>query len=128
MIRAWVRSLWVAANRALIGAPSEIPNSATRCAPTVSSTAVRSSIRCSRVRAPSIGSESPVPGLSNEMTRANLGQPAQGALDRRMLDRGFEMRDEPRHDDEIDRALAEQRIGDVEPAALRVGDLRIHVR
>ena len=72
MIRACVRSACVAANRALIGAPSEIPNSAARSAPAPSRTAVRSSIRCSSVWGPSIGSDSPVPGLSKEITRANL--------------------------------------------------------
>ena len=70
MTSARVRSGWVAANRAHIGAPSEIPRGPP-LHPVASSTAVRSSIRSSSVEGPAVGSERPVPGLSKAITRSN---------------------------------------------------------
>ena len=126
MISARVRSACVAANRALIGAPSEIPNSAARSAPAASRTAVRSSIRCSSVWGPSIGSERPVPGLSKR-SPARTSPAGDSALDRGQLERRLQVGDESRHHDQVDRAVAGERVGDIEPAALGVGDLEIHV-
>ncbi len=68
MTSARVRSGWVAAKRAHIKLPSEIPKSAARSTSAASRTAVRSSIRCSRVAGPSVGSERPVPGLSKTIS------------------------------------------------------------
>ena len=69
--RLTTRSGWVAANSTDIGAPSEAPSNVARVNPASSITALRSSIRVSSVGTSATGSESPVPRLSNVMTRAN---------------------------------------------------------
>ena len=66
-----VSSGWVAANRIDIGTPSDTPIRAARSDPAASMTARTSSIRSSSVGAPTTGSESPVPRLSNMIKRAN---------------------------------------------------------
>ena len=67
-------SVWagcVAANRLHIGPPSDTPSSTACLDPTASSTARTSSMRCSRVGRCVTGSDSPVPRLSNRISREN---------------------------------------------------------
>jgi len=64
------RSGRVAASSAAAKPPSEYPMTTARSDPTASSTATMSSARCSTVGVAGIGSDSPVPGLSNRITRA----------------------------------------------------------
>jgi hypothetical protein len=71
MTSALVRSGYVAAKSAAIGPPSEMPRSAARSQETASSTARTSSMRVSRSGSPPGRSDSPVPRLSNRISRAN---------------------------------------------------------
>ena len=68
-IKPIVRSGWLAANMALIAHPSEKPSRAARSEPTASITARMSSMRSSNVGASPTGSESPLPRLSNMISR-----------------------------------------------------------
>jgi hypothetical protein len=71
MMRAGVRSGYVAAKRRLIGPPSERPRRAARSEPAASITARTSSIRVSRLAMPATRSDAPVPRLSKTISRAN---------------------------------------------------------
>ncbi len=70
---AVVRAGWVAANSMLRFPPSEAPNTTARSEPAASSTARRSSIRCSSDGSAFVGtgSDMPVPRLSNRISREN---------------------------------------------------------
>ena len=69
--RALVSCGYVAANSSDIGTPSDEPKITARSEPAAAITARTSSIRSSRIGAPTTGSDSPLPRLSNMMSRAN---------------------------------------------------------
>ena len=72
------------------------------------------------------GSDSPVPRLSNRISRENDASRSRNARDPRVLPLQLQVRDEARHEHEVDRPVADDLVGDVDVAALRVAGLRRH--
>ena len=122
MISASVCAGCVAANRLHIGPPSDTPSSTACRDPTASSTARTSSMRCSRVGRCVTGSDSPVPRLSNRISRENEARRLQEPRERRFLPEVLEVRHPSHHEDEVDRSAAADLIRDVDVAAPRVLD------
>ena len=104
----------------LIGAPSEIPHSAARSEPAASITARTSSIRCSSVGASATGSDSPDPRRSNVDHPRERGERLEEARRRLVLPDQLDVGDEAGDDDEVELALAEDLVGDVDVAAAGV--------
>ena len=109
-----------------IGAPSLAPSSAARPLPAASITARTSSIRVSRSGrcAGSTRSESPVPRLSKWISRAKPDSRRSSRAVARVLPVQLEVRQEPRHEHQVERALPDHLVGDPVVAAPRVACLR----
>src|SRR5215471_6616006 len=99
--------------------PSELPKIAARSEPTASITARTSSMRSSRLAMP-VRSDSPVPPLvEHDEARERRQAPEVSGLVG-VLPLQLEVRDKGRHVDEVDRAVAEHLVGDVDLTATRV--------
>src|SRR5215467_9119677 len=119
-MRAAVRCGYVAANRMLIGPPSETPMNAARSDPTASITALTSSIRCSSV------------GINGEPIRharprlVEHDEPGEGREATEhlggigVLPLVLDVRHEPWDPHDVQRPAADDLIGDVRVTALRV--------
>ena len=90
--------------------------------PTASITARTSSMRCSSVGSSSSGtrSESPVPRLSKRISRENEASRRRKRANDGSLPEVLEVRDPAHDEDEVERAVADDLVGDVHVAAARV--------
>ena len=120
MMSASVLSGCVAANRLHIGPPSDTPSSRPAASLPRSCTARTSSMRSSSVGRCATRSDSPVPRLSNRISREKPRQPAEESRERRFVPEVLEVRHPSHHEDEVDRAAAQDLIGDVYVPAARV--------
>ena len=104
-------------------APSKTPSRAARSEPAASSTARMSSIRSSGGGMPSTGSDMPVPRLSNTIRREKDASRRRKRAQRRQLPAQFNVREEPRHEHQIDGPLAHDLVRDRDVAAAGVARL-----
>src|SRR2546421_4050104 len=121
-MRADVRAGCVALNSTAMGPPSEKPKSAARSEPTASITARTSSIRSSSVgRSWTLTrSDSPVPRLSKRISRLKEARRRKKRAPERLLPADLEVRHPTRDEHEVQPALSQNLVGDVEVAALHV--------
>src|SRR5213596_2960797 len=105
----------------LIGAPSETPMTAARWDPTASMTARTSSIRTSSGESAGTASDMPVPRLSKTISRANEAMRSKRAQEGNGP-RKLDVRGRPGNEDDVERPVAGDPVGDVDVAAARVAD------
>ena len=118
-----VRSGWVAAKTRESGAPSLTPRRTARSEPAASITARTSSIRSSRVAHHGAVRE-PHAALVEEDQPGEAGKPLHETAVARQLPVRLQVR-EPAHDeDQVDVALAQHLVGDVDVAGARVANFR----
>jgi len=104
----------------LIGPPSEMPNTAACSLPTASITARTSSMRSSSVAIPAIRSESPLPRLSNRMSREKEVRRCVNRVMGGGLPPMLNVRHKAGHAHHIEKPMAEHLIGDKDVAASRI--------
>ena len=115
------RSGKVAANKRLIGPPSDTPSSVGQSTPAASSTACRSSMRSSRVGTRCTGSDRPVPRLSHRTRVVWLASCSMnGANGYAGVIVKVDVAHPPGHHHERNVAIAQRSIGEVNVAVARV--------
>ena len=99
---------------------------AARSEPAAARTARRSSMRSSSVESPTSRSESPVPRLSKRITRLKAASRLHPVAVERILPGEVHVRDPARDDDEVERSVADDLVGNADVAALGVACLGAH--
>ena len=80
-------------------------------------------MRSSSVGTPATAVGQPGAALVEEDQARERGEPLEEARAARLLPVQLEVGDEPGHEDQVDRAVADDLVGDVDVAALRVAGL-----